>query len=173
MTKGDNVVSFPKSGAKSADKLREQEMQLDLFLGASPSINAVTFLNITKVSQDDLLKIIIKNSVDMVIDLRLFPVFPKNQFDHKFIMNYFYARRIRYLEISEILKKSPNYDNWERKSGPSFQVMEQEIIKYSGSGMIACLTDTSSIEDGLASAFRHFMNASLSGWVEVNSRSVI
>lgn len=88
--------------------------QADLFGDTNPTGRYFCFLNIDEVDQDTLLKVIARNSVHTVVDLRKLPLFDKPKFSHRSVMTHFRQHGILYLEYAMAVRSPSIFSDLHR-----------------------------------------------------------
>jgi hypothetical protein len=75
-------------------------VELPLFGDPATSHGLVAFIDVQNLNQDTLFNIITRNSVSAVIDVRKAPIFSRPRFRHAEVADYFWSRRIAYLDLT-------------------------------------------------------------------------
>jgi hypothetical protein len=79
---------------------RLDPQQRDLFADPGKFSGHIIFVDISTLWQEKLLRILNKNAVQALVDIRKIPVFRKPKFNHKRLMDYITSRNISYFDFT-------------------------------------------------------------------------
>jgi hypothetical protein len=157
------VVSLFGGGVPTAT---HAPVDRDLFGSLQEVRGKVVFLEVTEWHEDSLLRMMARNSVSLVIDLRSRPVFSLPRYQHRRVVSYFHKHSIQYLELINLLYETPAGE----------KTMPHEIAHIASShaerGLTICLYDTSTKERGWLDLIRALMNSGTNRFVELNPRAL-
>jgi hypothetical protein len=98
------------------------------------------------------------------LDLRSRPVFERPRFHHKYLMGYFHARSIPYVELN-LLVTSRESDRWVSASGTRIASAVRE-------GVTVCVFDDHTVSSGRLLGFRRALRAHCEDWVELHPNAL-
>lgn len=140
--------------------------QLELFDHTFGPVRAISYLDIADLDQDILIRSLIMNAVNTIIDLRGVPVFPKPRFDHRFMMSYLYERSVDYIEFAMIRKAST-------KLMAADEPLNRWFAATPSSSITACIIDRDAVRNGAVAFFRQSMAESTYAYVEIHPRALM
>lgn len=170
----DNVLTFPDSVAgrtEPSEPAGRTPEQLDLFSRSYGRSVAIAFFNLESIDQNVLLSSLIKHSIKTIIDLRSRPIFPRPQFDHKYIMSYFYHCSINYIECA--MSQSPSFELRPLDYPKDHDRLDHWVSADISPGVTACIVDEAAIESGTVAAFRYYIARRTTNLIEVHPRSLM
>lgn len=157
------VVSFPR--VSTANPLGgSYQLQCDFFQDDSRNKISFAFIDVNSINQEYLFKIITRNAVKNIVDLRRKPVFRRPSFVHSQVAEYFYKHGINYTEIVMNFRGEKPFD---------FRSPETRdaIGGYLKAGLCLFLYDNDAARGGDVDGFRAVLNTSTSGAVEMLPRA--
>lgn len=138
----------------------------DLFGSIHEVRGKVVFLEEAEWHEDSLLRMMTRNSVSLVIDLRSRPVFRLPRYQHRRVVSYFHKHGIQYLELINLLGGN----------SAGAKAMPLEVAHFASRharhGLTVCLYDTSTKERGWLDSIRTLMSSGMNRFVELNPRAL-
>ena len=108
----DKILQFRGISALEFSRKQKKTSDFDLFSHHKRFANKFVFVNIEDLEQQNLYRIIKLNSVKVIVDLRIFPIFQKPEFNHKEISDYFINNNLTYFDFSDLtqsIMSSPSF----------------------------------------------------------------
>lgn len=160
-----NVVNLP-----FVEKREGQEIncgiQLELFNSEEIRQPSWVLLNPNDYSQEVFLRILARNSFNLILDLRLRPVFSRPRYDHKSVMRYFCNSELCYIDLAKIAQGKPDeFDSF-------FSNFRQQYRAENSSSFVTlCLADDDAAE--IVCEFRREIHRLGDHLVELHPKSVL
>ena len=138
----------------------------DLFGSLQEVRGKVVFLEESEWNEDSLLRMMARNSVSLVIDLRSRPVFRLPRYQHRRIVSYFHKHGIQYPELINLLKNT--------SAGEKTMPLEVAHVAsgHARHGLTVCLYDASTKERGWLDSIRVLISSGPNQFVELNPRAL-
>lgn len=165
----EKVLTLPVSSLRR-EKSYANPQQIELFGERKRSIPIWVLLNPDDFVQDIFLKLIVRNQFDLVLDLRPDPVFRKPNYDHKYLMNYFYKKSIGYFDLATIAQAdSENSFNFFSELRIKFKAGNRENNSF----YTLCLANDDPLTIEVVRQFRKVLRDLGDHVVEVHPRAVL
>ena len=160
------VVSLRPGSLLSPQRAAEEENTLDFFGHDMDGRGKVAFLDIDQLITARLFRLIVRNSVKSVIDLRPRPVFARPRFKHKEVVSYFHAHQVCYFEYALLIQSGQSQYSYLFNGDDRWL---DDALKY---GLSICIYDSESVMSGWPSELRCRLKKSPSFSAELHPRSL-
>ncbi len=165
----ETLLKFPVDLDGAPIQVRKAEGTLDLFGGNDKGSGRIVFVDVDALSEEILLRIIARNAIASVVDLRPRPVFMRPRFRHKRVVSYLYRRNVLYIEYAFLLlsmSKSPY--TAKKKSGSADEEIENALKR----GLTMFLYDEEAKVAGLMDDVRRRLKRLSSFSAELHPRAL-
>jgi hypothetical protein len=134
----------------------------DLFGRVNEVSGKIVFLDEADWKEDSLLRVMARNPIAAVIDMRRRPVFRTPNYRHRHVVSYFYRHGIQYLELSSLLREMAPGDK------RVFSELAATIFNRAESGLLVFLFDDDIKKRGWIDSVRALMNSGKNHFVELH-----
>jgi hypothetical protein len=148
----EKVVQF-----RPGETTKPSAIELPLFGDPSQSYGTVAFLHVAGVKQDDLMRILSRNAVAAIIDLRAVPVFEWPQFRHSQLVDYLSSRKIAYVDLTVMSFKSSVPDAFLSQLASQPHRLLGKLAQALDKGMALILYDEASLTSNAMSDLRRLL----------------
>jgi hypothetical protein len=138
----------------------------DLFGSIREVRGKVVFLDEADWHEDSLLRVVARNSVSAVVDMRSRPVFRLPRYRHRRVVSYFHRHGIQYLELINVLRDIPAAEK--RISVDLTGV----VFSRAEHGLTICVFDNDTKERGWIDSIRALMISGTNHLVELHPRAL-
>lgn len=140
----------------------ERSNQLQLFSDASLQNQQFVFVDIDRLDENSLLRMVAMNAVSLLIDVRSAPTFERPKFKHEEVTSYLFHHKVEYFEYAFKLKELGDELCGELNSA----------IGSKSAGLTLCLYDRDAKSRGLCDHARRSIKRSGELGVELSPRAV-
>jgi len=162
MADGKVVALF---GSSLQDAVRPP-VERDLFGSIQEVRYKVVFLDEAEWHEESFLRVMARNPVAAVVDMRSRPVFRPPHYRHRHIISYFHRHGIQYLELITELR------NGSLKDSKTHLVPAEVIFERAEFGLTICLYDAATKERGWLDSIRDLMKSGANRFVELHPRAL-
>lgn len=166
----NNLIKFPAGRQGIRSRAEQRDRALTLFGERGKHRGKIAFVDIGILTEDLLLKIVTRNAITSVIDIRSKPIFTKPYFNHKRILAYFYSRNIYYVEYMFL---TINQDRDRISSNIGRKSADTALNNALSLGLSLAIYDTNSSSIDLTEDFRRRLSRLSEYVTEVHPRSLL
>lgn len=138
----------------------------DLFGSMQEARDKVVFLDEADWQEESLLRVMARNPVAAVVDMRSRPVFRLPYYRHRYVISYFYRHRILYIEMASLSREGSAGTEDVRAN---LATVLSERAKY---GLTICIYDKETKERGRLDYFKALAKLAMNGFVELHPRAL-
>lgn len=155
-----NVVRLP--GLPATAHTPAPVVSADLFGSAEAVRGKVAFESINSLDEEQLLRIMLSNSVAAVVDLRPKSVFQKPKFNHKRIFDFLNRHKVYFVEYSMKISVDEN----------EVEIWKNDLSRASTRGLVLCVFDDAAQERGSVARFKSDLHRVIGGWSEMHPNAL-
>ena len=155
------VVLFP-AFAKRASASNEAACPAPDLFGATAAAMKFVFINIALLHEELLFRIMTKNGICGVIDLRDRPIFRMPFFDHQKVFRYFNNRHTTYFEM----------DHLERRGEADSDEIQDEIRRTLKNGTVLIIFDDEAREESKTERLRRTLRSKFPDAMEIHPNAL-
>ncbi|GAA0530892.1 hypothetical protein FHS83_002610 [Rhizomicrobium palustre] len=160
------VLKFPVHNTPTSGS---EVRTADLFGACLHGRDKIAFIDIDEFSEDTFLRLLARNAVTAIIDIRPKPVFERPNFEHKRTVSYLYQRDINYVEYAILLLSQADPTN---RSTDAYDELISAIQGHIRAGLTIFLFNKEAHEIGWVQQFRNYIRDSRISCTEIHPRSL-
>lgn len=157
------VVNLFGSGVQAA---AHPPVNRDLFGSVQEVRRKVIFLDEADWHEVSLLRVMARNPVAAVVDMRSRPVFRPPNYRHRHVISYFHRHGIQYLELVNLVRDGS------AREKKMHQELAGVIFGRADYGLTICLYDTATKERGWLDSMRVLMKSGANQFMELHPRAL-
>lgn len=158
----DNIHQFPRV-AGTKDVIGQEPAQFELFRDAEEAARYFSFIDIRDYDQTSFLRLLARNAVSTVIDIRPVPLFDRPKFRHGEVVDYMFKAEIVYFEYAVARLRDHLESNYK---------IARTVNMRRNAGLTLCVYDEASLNEGVVASVRGMFSRSNFYTIELTSRSL-